>query len=131
MTLAEYISELKRLKQLAVDRWGTLTTIERQIVDGSFEWLVDNLEIKKGKIQVNEDLPASMDNFVAAVVDIINSNQGFNTKLGSFLSDLQTIQKNNILFHATTNNFNIETAGLRMFKKLLLKKSLTNTRRTG
>jgi hypothetical protein len=124
MSIQEYIENLRRLKQLAVDRWGNLATIEKDIVDGSFEWLIDNLDIKKGKIEVDEDLSAKMDEFLNAVVGIVNDNTKFQSTLKTFLSDLTQIQKNNIQFHATTNNFDINTAGVKDVQKLMVNEIL-------
>lgn len=120
MSITEYIANLNRLKQLAVDNWGKLTQVEREIFDSSFDWLIDNLEIKRGEITVDEDLSRSMDEFVRAVVQIVNSNKVYTSKVTSFLSDLGDIQKNNIAFHATTHNFNINTAGVREVQKTVV-----------
>lgn len=120
MSIPEYIANLQRLKQLAVDNWGNLTEVERQVFDSSFDWLLDNLQIKKGEITVDEDLTKSMDEFLSAVVSIVNDNKGVESKVTSFLSDLKNIQKNNIAFHATTNNFNIDTAGVKEVQKTLV-----------
>jgi hypothetical protein len=120
MTIQEYIDDLRRLKQLAVDRWGNIATMERDIVDGSFEWLIDNLDIKRGKVDVDEDLSSKMDDFLNAVVGIVNDNTRFQSTLTKFLGDLRTIQENNIKFHATTNNFDIETAGVKEVQKTMV-----------
>lgn len=120
MDITEYIKNLNRLKALAVDRWGNLTTLERDVVDSSFEWLVDNLEIKRGEVQIDEDLAKTMDDFLGAVVQIVNNNQGFQTRIGKFLADLNSIQNNNKTFHATTHNFNIDIAGVTDVQKAVV-----------
>lgn len=120
MSIKEYLANLDRLKRLAINRWDVLSTIERAVVDGSFEWLVNNLEIKRGEIIVDEDLSSLMDDFMKAVVDTINDVPLFQSKLKSFLQDLTTIQTNNKRFHSTTNNFNIETAGVTNVQKAVV-----------
>lgn len=112
MTVIEYLEQLRRLKKLAVDRWGVLTSLERQVLEGAFEWLVDNLEIKRGTPKVDEELSVVMDKFVQAVVDTVNNVPVFQSTMKQFLADLSTIQNNNKLFHRTTNKFNIQTAGV-------------------
>lgn len=124
MTIIEYIENLNRLKQLAIDNWGQLTEVERQIFDSSFDWLVDNLELKKGEIKVDEDLPAAMDRFLSAVVKIVNENKGYESIVTSFLADLKTIQRNNKDFHATAFNFDIETAGVKEAQKTVVNEIL-------
>jgi hypothetical protein len=112
MTILEYIQNLNRLKELALSRWANLSGLEREIVDSSYEWLVDNLNIKRGTIQADEDLTAAMDNFLLAVLEIVKSNGTFQGRLTSYLGDLSTIRANMGKFHATTNNFDIERAGV-------------------
>lgn len=124
MSVTEYIANLNRLKQLAVDNWGELTEVEREVFDSSYDWLIDHLEIKRGKIIVDEELSASMDQFLRAVVQIVNENKSYKSTLTSFLSNLSDIQKNNIAFHATTNNFNIDTAGVREAQKTVVEEIL-------
>jgi hypothetical protein len=120
MTIPEYLKELQRIKKLAVDRWGNISSIERGAIDGAFEWLVNNLEIKRGEIKVDEDLPRIMDEFVKAVVDTINTAPAFQSKLKLFLQDLTTIQTNNKLFHSTTNKFDMNTAGVTDVQKAVV-----------
>lgn len=120
MTVKEYLENLYRLKRLAEGRWGNMSILERAAIDGAFEWLVDNLEIKRGTITVDEELSSVMDNFVKAVVNTINEAPPFQSTLKRFLQDLTTIQTNNKLFHSTTNNFNIETAGVNDVQKAVV-----------
>lgn len=120
MDIQEYLDNLARLKRIAEGRWGSLSTIERAVVEGSFDWLVDNLEIKKGEVIVDEDLARIMDEFMKAVVDIINEVPLYQSKLKRFLQDLTTIQNNNKAFHITTNQFNIETAGVTDVQKAVV-----------
>jgi len=120
MTITEYLENLNRLKRLAVDRWGSLSTLERSVVDGSFDWLIENLEVKKGEIATDEDLSRVMDEFIQAVVDIVNSAPTYQSRISKFLGDLTTIQTNNKLFHKTAHNFNIETAGVTAVQKTIV-----------
>lgn len=120
MNIKEYLEELYKLKSLAVDRFGELTQVEKQVFDASFEWLVDNLEIKRGEVVADEELSKTMDEFLQAVVDIIANNPGYQSKLNQFLTDLSTIQKNNKLFHRTTNNFDINVAGVNDVQKAVV-----------
>lgn len=120
MSIKDYIENLNRLKDLAVNRWGNISQMERQVVEGSFEWLVDNLEVKKGEVQVDDDLSRIMDDFLKAVIEIVNDTPAFQSKLKSFLQDLTQIQKNNAAFHSTTNNFDIHTAGVNDVQKVVV-----------
>jgi hypothetical protein len=120
MTIAEYIARLNSQKQLAVDRFGNLGVIEREIFNSSFDWLLDNLDIKRGTIETDEHLSRAMDSFLFAVVDIINSNKKFTGRVGSFLVDLETISKNNKAFHSTTHNFDIGKAGVTEVQKMVV-----------
>lgn len=120
MSIKDYIKELNKIKRLAVDRWGNLTSIEVQVINEAYDWLLDNLDIKRGEIQTTKELTVAMDNFVAAVVEIINTNKNYQGRLNSFLSDLKTMQKNNTKFHSTFNGFNIETAGVTEVQKAVV-----------
>lgn len=131
MTIKEYINKLRQAKQLAVDRWGNLSQLERAVVDGSFDWLVDNLEIKKGEIQINEDLSATMDDFVRAAIQTINNVPAFQSKMKLFLQDLTTISNNNKSFHRTTNNFNIDKAGVNDVQKAVVDQIIDQFRGNG
>lgn len=120
MSIKEYLENLERLKRLAISRWGSMTAIERDVVDGSFEWLIDNLEIKRGEVIVDEELSRIMDEFLQAVVDVVNNQPAFQSNLKIFLQDLTTIQTNNKLFHSTTNKFDINTAGVNNVQKAVV-----------
>lgn len=117
MTVIEYIQTLNKLKQQSFDRWKNLNSLEREVIEGSFDWLVDNLEIKRGEIQPTEELAEAMDRFVDAVVGILNGNKNYQGKLNLFLADLQQIKKNTERFHASTNRLNIDTLGVTRIQK--------------
>jgi hypothetical protein len=120
MTVEDYIENLNRLKGDAVGRFADLSATERRLVDGSFDWLIDNLKIQKGQVQPDTELTQAMNDFVGAVNSIINGDGTFNSKLTQFLSDLSKIQANNKRFHITTNKFNIETAGVSEIQKTVV-----------
>lgn len=120
MSIKDYIANLNRLKDAAVARWGNLSQLERQVFDASYDWLVNNLEVKRGEITIDEDLSRHMDDFLQAVVKIVNQSPAFQSTLKSFLADLTTIQGNNKKFHATTNNFDIETSGVTSVQKAVV-----------
>jgi hypothetical protein len=82
--------------------------------------LVNNLDIKKGAVGVNDDLTAKMNEFLNVVVDLVNKSKGYETKLTGFLGDLDTIQKNNERFHGSFNNFNINTAGVKNVQRTVV-----------
>lgn len=117
MTLKEYIRELDKRKQLAVDRFGNLTQLETQIVNSSFNWLLDNLDTAKGKIVITDDIDKQMNDFVNAVVKIVNNNDLFKTNFQNYLSDISVIGKNLKSFHSTTNNLDLEKSGLTEVQK--------------
>lgn len=112
MTPAQYIKELNRLKDQAVGRFQNIGTSERRIVDASFEWLVNNLDIQDGQIQATPELTDKMNEFVQAVMDIVNNEPALQSKLSGFLADLKKIQDNSTRFHTTYNNFNPRDAGV-------------------
>jgi hypothetical protein len=120
MTIAEYIANLNRIKDQALANWSTLSSIEKQVFEDSFDWLVNNLDIKKGAVGVNDDLTAKMNEFLNVVVDLVNKSKGYETKLTGFLGDLDTIQKNNERFHGSFNNFNINTAGVKNVQRTVV-----------
>lgn len=120
MSIKEYLENLTRLKRLAVSRWGVLSSLEQNVLDGAYEWLVDNLDIKRGQPNVDEELSKVMDEFVQAVVATVNSQPLFQSKLKLFLQDLTSIQTNNKLFHSTTNNFDINIAGVNDVQKAVV-----------
>lgn len=109
MSISEYIDNLRRLKKLAVDRWGNLTQTESAIVEGSFEWLVENLELKEGIVVPDEKLAAKMDEFLSAVKEIIQKDKNFRSKIKDFVSDLGRIKNNIRDFHSAFHGLNIET----------------------
>ncbi len=117
--IEEYIKELNRLKGLAVDRFGNLTAIEKNVLDGSFEWLLENLKFEKGVAVVEPDLNAIMNDFVNKVIEIINTDKGYQTKLTSYLSDLKTIGKNVKEFHSDFNKIDPDKAGFTDAQKAL------------
>lgn len=120
MSIKDYIANLNKLKDAAISRWGNLTQLERQVFDASYDWLINNLEVKRGEITVDEDLSRHMDDFLQAVVRIVNDSPVFQSRLKGFLADLSTIQGNNKKFHSTTNKFNIETSGVTSVQKAVV-----------
>lgn len=124
MTVLEYIQQLNRAKQTASDRFSGLSVLERAVVEGSYEWLIDNLDLQRGNVVVNDDLTETMNRFLDAVVGIINENNNFKGKVSSFLSDLSTIQANNKKFHSTFNHLDIEKAGVTTVQKAVVEEVL-------
>lgn len=120
MSIAEYIANLNRLKDATLANWSNLTAIEQQVLENSFDWLLDNLDIKKGTVGVSDDLTDQMNKFVLVVVDILDKSKPFESKVSSFLSDLDSIHKNTERFHGSFNNFNINTAGVTNVKKTIV-----------
>lgn len=117
MTQKEYIKFLDKRKQLAVDRFGNLTQLERSIVNGSFDWIVNNLDTKGGKVVITADLDVLMNDFVNSVLKIINNNKEFQTKFQNYLSDISVIGKNLKEFHSGTNKLDLSKAGLTEVQK--------------
>lgn len=120
MSITDYIENLNRIKNLAVNNWGELTETEKEVVEHSYDWLVDNLDIKKGEIIVDEDLSKLMNEFVSAVVEIVNKTNGYEAKVTSFLSDLANIKKNAVKFYETAFKFDIERAGVNDIQKAVV-----------
>lgn len=121
MTAIErYLNDLKTAKRLAIDRFGNLTSLEKSVVEGSFEWMLDNLSFKRGQVQVDEDFTSQMNDFVTAVVDIINNNKGYQDKLSDYLQDVKTIGSNITKFQEDFNGFDPEKAGIKPLQKNLV-----------
>lgn len=125
MNLTEYLKELNRIKTLAVNRWGNLDIVERQIFDASFEWLVDNLEIKRGEVRLSdEELSAIMDQFLKAVTDIVKENVKYQSILSQFVTDIKTLTKNSSKFYRTSYNLDIEKAGVNDAQKMFVDEAM-------
>jgi len=105
--LEQYVDELRNRKQMAVDRFGNLTTLENDILNSSFDWLVENLEIKNNTFQVSDDLTALMNKFVNVTLEIINQNESYQNKLSDYLRDLKTLSKNIITFQSDFNKIDV------------------------
>lgn len=121
MTAVEkYLKQLSEAKSLAVNKFGKLTALENSVVEGSFDWLIDNLTFKKGSVVVDEDFTGQMNDFVNSVVAIINNNKGYKEKLSEYLQDVRTIGENVKQFQADYNGFDIEKANLKPLQKTLV-----------
>lgn len=121
MNIQDYIKNLSLAKRQAEQRFSrSLSQIERDVLDGTYEWLVENLEYTKTEIPITEDLVAVMDRLIGAVVEIVNSSPQFQSTLGQFLGDLTSISNNAKKFHKTTNNFDINTAGVNEVQKAVV-----------
>ena len=120
MSIAEYIANLNRIKDEALANWSNLSPIEKEVFENSFDWLVDNLDIKRGTVNVTDDLTSQMNDFVQVVVDIVNKSKGYESKVSGFLGDLDTIQENNKKFHGSFNNFDINTAGVKNVQRTVV-----------
>lgn len=131
MSIKEYLDNLYRLKNLAVDRWGKLTQLEREVFDESFDWLINNLEVKRGEITPDEELSRVMDDFVNAVRDIVSNNKGYQSTIGKFLQDLNQIRKNKERFHATAYGFDINTAGVNEVQKMVVNEIIDQYTKNG
>lgn len=118
--IEKYLNDLKKAKQLAVDRFGDLTALEIAVVNGSFEWLLDNLSFKKGVIQVDADFTTQMNDFVNAVVGIVNNNKGYQNKLSNYLQDVKQIGDNITQFQEDFNDFDVEKANIKPLQKNLV-----------
>lgn len=124
MSILDYIRNLNRAKQKAVDRFSGLSALELTVVNGAYEWLIDNLDLRKGTVVVDEDLTDTMNRFVAAVQGLINENRLFTGRVSSFLTDLETINRNNEVFHRTFNNLDIRRAGVTNVQEAVIAEAL-------
>lgn len=112
MTIKEYIKKLEEGKALAVNSFGNLTVIERQVVDLSFEWLIENIPLKTGNFEVTENISAQMNDFVNAVLRIVDNNGEYQNQLINYLTNITTIGYNITQFQSTSNNIDLKKAGL-------------------
>lgn len=124
MTIKEYIAELNKIKKLATDNFADISPVERQLFESSYDWLINNLEFKKGNIIVGKDLSRLMDEFLQAVQSIINKSKNYQTTLTQFLSDLNNIKKNAARFYQTSYDFDINTAGVNNIQKAVVEEIL-------
>jgi hypothetical protein len=124
LTTPEYIKELERQKNLAVNRFGQLTQVEKDVINSSFDWLAKHLDIKAGDIVVTADLSKRMADFVNAVIDIINSNTNYQDKLANYLTDLHTIKNNLAAFQKDVNKIDVDKAGLKNVQKVLIEETI-------
>ncbi len=115
-----YLDELLFQQGLAIDRFGNLTAIEKDIVNSSFSWLVNNLDIKKGMFVVTEDLPALLNQFVDTITGTLLSNKSYEKNLSNYLSDLDIIGKNIKDFQISFNGVDYEKAGIKQVQKAVI-----------
>jgi hypothetical protein len=131
MNEEQYIKELEKQKNLAVNRFGNLTAVEKDVINSSFEWLAKHLDIKAGDFVVTADLSKRMADFVNAVIDIINSNTNYQDKLSNYLTDLHVIANNLIVFNKDVNKIDVEKAGLKNVQKVLIEETINQYTENG
>lgn len=131
MKQSQYLNELEKQKTLAVDRFGNLTSLEKDVINSSFEWLIENIETKAGKFVVTEDLTKAMNDFVNAVVNIIHNNGSYQNMLSSYLSDLSTIGSNIGKFQSSYNKVDFKDAGIKDIQTVLITETINQFTENG
>lgn len=121
MPVNAYIKEIDKRKQIAVESFDNITDVEKALINGAFNWLTDNLEVTNGNVVITEDIHNQMNDFVKAVVDIINNNKDFKKLFSSYLSDINIISSNLGKFHLATNKINLKKAGVTQVQKGVVK----------
>jgi hypothetical protein len=118
--LERYIKQLNRHKEMAVSRFGDIAGLEKKVIDGSFNWLVDNLDIKKGRVQVPENLGAQMNDFVNSVMSLITKNRSYQSTFTDYLTDLGGIGRAIKDFQIGVNGIDWEKAGVKEVQKAVV-----------
>lgn len=117
----KYIAELMRSRDKAVSRFQDMTSIERMLIDNSFTWLTDNLDIKSGKFQVSENLNSLMNDFVNSVLDMINGSKSYKNKISDYFTDINKIGKNMEEFQKQENGIDFKKFGVNKVQKGVVK----------
>lgn len=120
MTADQYIKELHKLKNLAVDQFGNLSKVEDDLVDQALEWLATNMDVKKGEFVITPDLVQQMNRFVVAVTSILNTNEDYQGMVADYLVNVETIGKNLLEFQSTANDIDLVKAGLKPIQQAVI-----------
>jgi len=106
--VVKYTEELERLKILAVNQFGELTEIEKETIDKTFEWLIENIKIEEGQFTIPKNLLEEMNRFVLAVVDIVATNEQYTGKVVSYLKNIDLLGENTLSFHKQYNGLTLK-----------------------
>jgi len=116
----QYTDQLAQLKNTAVEQFGNLSAVEKDLIDGAFEWLVSNIDIENSDFVITPELTDLMNRFVIAVVDILNNNQSYQNMLNDYLVNIETIGNNLIQFHKDINQIDIKKAGIKPVQEAIV-----------
>lgn len=122
-TLLELIEAQKRL---AIDRWGGVATkIEADLIDAAFEWIQNNIQIKDGVAEVNEDLPVKLSELQNEIVKIATRSKEYQKGLTQFLATIDEIQNNMTALHKEENGINIrEIPGVNIATNIVIEETI-------
>ncbi len=124
ITPKEYIKQLEKSKNLAVDRFGNLTSLEHDVIDSSFEWLVSNLKIERGEFVVTDDLNQLMNQFVNAVIETVHNNATYQNSVSKYLFDLTQITTNVAKFQNEFNDISPKDVDIKPVQKALINETI-------
>lgn len=109
--LDKFLRELDRQREEAVKRWGSIASqLETDMIDAAFQWIQDNIVIKNGILQVDEDLTAKLNDLQNIIVDIAASNKDYRGTLTDFLTTMNDIRNNMVILNQQLNRINIREA---------------------
>jgi hypothetical protein len=97
--LEKYLLELNKQKQLAESRFNNLNSFQTQLLNSSYAWLLNNLDLQKGVFEVPGDFPSLMNGFVDNILKIADKSSLYSGAINNYITDLGVIRKNIDDFH--------------------------------
>lgn len=118
--LEKYLAELNKQKQLAEGRFQNLNSFQHQLLNSSYNWLVNNLNLQNGVFEIPGNLPGLMNSFVDNILTLADKSTAYTGAVQNYISDLTAIKKNIVDYHAGYNKLIVDTPGLKAVQKAVV-----------
>lgn len=118
--LEKYLAELNKQKQLAEGRFNNLNSFQNQLLNSSYAWLLNNLNLQNGVFEVPGNLPGLMNSFVDNILRLAEKSTNYTGAVQNFITDLNVIKKNITDYHSSYNNIIVDTPGLKRVQKAVI-----------
>lgn len=124
--LNKLLEEIEAQKQLAVNRWGGIAdVIEERMIEAAFAWIQENIVIKNGIAEADQELAVKLSELQNEIVKIASKSKEYSDGITSFLETIKQIQGNMNIFHLEGNGINIrEIEGVSRVENIVIEETI-------
>lgn len=109
VSVDQYLQDIQEEKDAAIAAWGdSIDPIGKDVINGAYSWMLENLNITGGRIELTPSLTSLMNDFLQSIVTITTNSKQYKDSLTNYLASIDQIRDNMVKLHNQINDINIE-----------------------